>query len=328
MGKWRICFLIIFLLIIGQRFFVGFSQNVGQILLMHGVVEKQTIGRSNKLPQSELILRFTTSLSNAQSSTWCSLGLSLFLQGKEKEAIVAWRHTDEKVCDLDGWGNLAFDNHELDEAYMWYRLYHETYPNSAKSLYYLGLITEKQGDLRQALSYYEKAQNMLDQDLILSSLNFHIAILQSSLSLRSNDDIVVLLEAAIQSDLYLQSWERTDTYYHYGEILKQEGRIEDAVQLFEQVLKDQPNHYRAYIRLGEIAWLEYDDVALAEKYFLETIRINSENTWGYNRLATMYVDLGEVHNASQIYTQLLKIDSDNQAALRFVNLHQEDVISP
>ena len=60
-------------------------------------------------------------------------------------------------------------------------------------------------------------------------------------------------------------------HYEQGKVLKQSGRIREAVSAFEAALRVEPNYYRALIALGDI-WLrerDYERAAMAAKLALE-----------------------------------------------------------
>lgn len=72
-----------------------------------------------------------------------------------------------------------------------------------------------------------------------------------------------------------------------GNALLEQERAEEAVDVFEQAIKDKPTNARAYKRLGD-AYKKLEIIELAKKYYLKSFDLNP----GYENAKKMLTELG------------------------------------
>jgi lipopolysaccharide biosynthesis regulator YciM len=102
--------------------------------------------------------------------------------------------------------------------------------------------------------------------------------------------------------------------YHRGVDAQLAGKPAEAAEAFEEVLKREPGHAEAPVRLGELA-LERGDSQAALGHHLQALRAE-ERTDTLLAVAEDYLRLGRPDDAIAIYRRILARDRDHVAALR------------
>ncbi|HET9179051.1 MAG TPA: tetratricopeptide repeat protein [Terriglobia bacterium] len=97
-----------------------------------------------------------------------------------------------------------------------------------------------------------------------------------------------------------------DGAYMLGRIYYQEGRLDQAVGLFERVLKVNPRSYKAYDNLG-LCYEASGQDEKAERYFWAAIKLVDEqhlnDDWLLGNLAELYLKQGDAQKAFALASQ-------------------------
>lgn len=104
-----------------------------------------------------------------------------------------------------------------------------------------------------------------------------------------------------------------DALFHKGELAYNNGGYEKAIDLFTQVLADDPEYLNAYLQRGFCHSLqrEYDD-AVAD--FTAVIQRKKDHLWAYTSRGSAYGKLGKQDLAIQDFNTVLQLDPGNQEA--------------
>jgi len=108
--------------------------------------------------------------------------------------------------------------------------------------------------------------------------------------------------------------ETLNEIYQRGVTAQLAGRADEAVQAYEEVLRREPAHAEAPIRLGELARQRGDALA-ALNHHLQALR-TEERTETLLTVADDYRRLGRADDAIQMYQRVLARDRDHLTALR------------
>jgi len=97
-----------------------------------------------------------------------------------------------------------------------------------------------------------------------------------------------------------------------GEMLYNEGKVEEAIQCFEEILASDPNNTDAYNNLGVISYaLGY--AQSAETFLLKALEIDSNHVNALMNLADVYCASGHVNEAAKYMTKAIELEPKNPA---------------
>lgn len=165
--------------------------------------------------------------------------------------------------------------------------------------YYLGRIAQNQGDDKQALDYYQKVKHgeyVFDAQLRIGML---LAVVGKA------DEGLAKLEvlAEEQTDWVL----RVKSYLAQGEILRQQGRFKEGVEMFSRALQQKRDDINLLYARGLMAE-KVDRLDMAEEDLLKVIskepdNANALNALGYtlaDRTARYQEALGYIKRAAEL----------------------------
>ena len=84
-----------------------------------------------------------------------------------------------------------------------------------------------------------------------------------------------------------------------------------AIQLFQNVLAQNPKNHAAYYLLHKVA-VEQKDFLLAAHYLKEAIKLDKKNEWYQIDLAGVYENLGDYASAVKIWEEICKVKYNNE----------------
>lgn len=97
----------------------------------------------------------------------------------------------------------------------------------------------------------------------------------------------------------------------YAETLMQYEHYEEARQEYKGLLEIEPNNFKAYVALGNIAILQ-NRPEDAIKAFDKAIAINPDNTEVYSQIGAAYLERKEYQKALELYKRAVKIRPDEE----------------
>jgi tetratricopeptide (TPR) repeat protein len=319
MRFWSVVVFLSTILVWYRAYFTSHAlQNFGAIEFVQTLMPLEDEAIIREMMQAETWLRLAVAYCSKNHRAWRQLGFIKLAQDQGDEAITIWRNAREMDKEFIAWGKQAFREGEDRKALDWYLDAVELAPASGYPWYYIGLVYEKEGRWMDAIDAFRQAQRGTDSQQFASSLDFHVGrYLQLGLTPPDLSTSLKLYETALVSDRFVEDWERIDTHYHRGDILRRQGKLEEAIQEFLYVVDQEPKHYRGNVWLGELTWQLYGDINGAEQFLMRAINSNPTLVWGYKRLANIYVEAGQLAKAAEMYQRVLEIDPEDQTALRF-----------
>ena len=98
--------------------------------------------------------------------------------------------------------------------------------------------------------------------------------------------------------------------FHEGVRLKSTGRIEEAIEKFQECLLIKQNDDAVYYALSKLE-LMLDNKDASSTYILKAAEIDPDNTWYIQELAYMYMDQKDYTNALKNFDKLTEIEPGN-----------------
>ncbi len=174
----------------------------------------------------------------------------------------------------------------------------------------LGSAYRQLGNLAKAENAYKKALTMLDggENQILTKYNLSTVLF---------DEKKVQDAEKYASEAYneLASTEKNMTSYavnityNYALILDSEGKIDEALPKYMEVLSLEPDHEKTRINLGVMYMtLDPPDVEMALKMFIQVYNKNKDNFEANNNLGSVYALKEDYDNAIKFYKNALRLE--------------------
>lgn len=133
-------------------------------------------------------------------------------------------------------------------------------------------------------------------------------------------DVNVVGDAVAPNNKYIET-------FHQGVRLKSTGRVEEAIEKFQQCLLIRQNDDAVYYALSELELMR-DNLDASAEYIKKAANIDPNNTWYIQELAYMYLNKKDYANALKNFDKLTKKEPRNidwlygtaQAAMESGNL--------
>ncbi len=94
-----------------------------------------------------------------------------------------------------------------------------------------------------------------------------------------------------------------------GDRLKQAGKIEAAIDCYQQAIELAPNNYLYYFKLGEL-FKEQEQIVNASIYYCQAIKIEPNKSWAYHGLAEVLTQQNKLEEAINYYRQAITLNPD------------------
>ncbi|WP_044207557.1 tetratricopeptide repeat protein [Flammeovirga sp. OC4] len=184
-------------------------------------------------------------------------------------------------------------------------------PQNSKTYRALGKTFSKMGDSKTAITNYQKAIDFDPLDSIA-----YAGIIEESVLLNDLEKAVITYQEAKKMSL-----NSSDMKYSYGSILNEQDKYDSAIVIFQEVLKEEPSHWKSSRLLGKLYRRRRQPLE-ANKIFLEALKYNPETKelWYELGLTNQYV-LRNYAEARKNYEKALEIDPTyKDARLALINL--------
>ena len=115
-----------------------------------------------------------------------------------------------------------------------------------------------------------------------------------------------------------------DFIYNLGEVLVELKEWDAAIEVFNDVLKADPNDGNCYFNIG-ICYLNKDETNLATDFFQKAVQLNPKDIFAHFHLGNIYQNNGLTNFAIESYNKVLNISPDyswayyNLAAIAYKN---------
>jgi len=158
---------------------------------------------------------------------------------------------------------------------------------------------------------------------ILAGLFIFLTTATSCIANISNEEIRILyaennIKDSFNLLLSIPEEERTsENWLLMGNILQDEGKVDDAIFMYNQAIAVDEKNYKAHYNLGNL-YLEQDKPNLAIDEFKKVTKYKPDFAFGYYNLGCAYLKIGKPKSAKwQFYKA---IDLNNQVADFHYNL--------
>jgi tetratricopeptide (TPR) repeat protein len=229
--------------------------------------------------------------------------------------------TITKITDLIEEGNSREKAGKLDEAIACYRQVIELDPNSYEANQKLAELLTKQGNLTEAIFYYQEVVriNSLSAKIEINQTSSHTETVKVTKVINEQE---LLREA--QSFYQQQNWQQTITlcqriieinptiaevYQLWGNSLQQIGQPEQALKLYGKALQINPNFAEVYANIGSI-YARQKDWQQALNYYQKAVNLNPKLAAVYRNIAKIFQENGQNEQSIQAIYQASLIEPE------------------
>jgi tetratricopeptide (TPR) repeat protein len=157
------------------------------------------------------------------------------------------------------------------------------------------------------------AQNILDEAEDTS--NPQLWYLRGQIQLQQNNKSEALYS-------FTQAYTLDDQFLDAGDkraYLLAEERIGDAIELYLELIKKDPNSPRRFHAIGKVLFIrgDYDEAILALE---RSLQLDSRKLTSYHLLAQCYCKKSDYYQAIECYRHILQIDPKNSGAYKEMGL--------
>lgn len=115
-----------------------------------------------------------------------------------------------------------------------------------------------------------------------------------------------LLERILELDPH-----NADALYLHGQVLAEDGDVDEAVTEFAEAIAVDPSHVPAHIALGDVS-VKRGDLGKAEQYFMAALFLRPDSTEVMLKLSDVRLGLGDIDGAERLLTKVARIDPANE----------------
>jgi tetratricopeptide (TPR) repeat protein len=240
-------------------------------------------------------------------------------QGAFEASLSEWREVPDAVQYLRGWGEIAWNAANYEEAVQWYALLSRIDPTQAYHHYRHGLALANVLLFDEADAALNEAAQALPSDEVgQSDVLFYQARIESQRAVPSLTQMLRLLDAASSAnDFKENAFIPGQVQFLRGDTLAALGQDEEALDAYQQAVALNPAHYEAHIRWGNL--LLGRDAGAATTIFCDAIAIDDQRAPAYLGLGRALAAQDDVASAAQAYKTVLTLDVTNKAAQEWLD---------
>jgi len=180
--------------------------------------------------------------------------------------------------------------------------------NLAKGYYLKGSMYKEVGDTGKAISSLETAIEQDNKNYgAFLALGLIYGAKRSPLAFEYYNNAI-----SINSS-------NTDALYAKAKLMQDMNKVKEAVEMYNQILKLDPNHVFSIYNLGAIEFGINNDPRLAMDYFSRAINTNPRYAEAYYARGACYQELKDNNNASADYQMCLQLKPNYEPAVEGLN---------
>lgn len=204
-------------------------------------------------------------------------------------------------------GNLLLKINRLDEALIQFEEMKNGKVNEAAVRIKIGLIYLEQQKVKNAIEEFTVALDLLPGN--------DMAIYYLGIAYMNGDNSNLAIDNFIK--VPTSSEYRTDAIINAGYILKEAGRIKEAISLLEGTLKTDPKDMGLYMLLVSL-YSDSEQYDKAKELLLSILNKESTNNEARFRLGLIYEKTGDMDSSIMEMRKILEIDSEHADAMNYI----------
>lgn len=232
---------------------------------------------------------------------------------------LAQRHVAQRLSYdyLLAWGAKEQAEGDNDAALLWYTWAAERDAQSADALYFVAVAHEA---LAQPYAARAALQQALERSRFsaIGPSDVYARLAQAETQLEEPvkwENVLAATTTALELGHFAEaSYEEVRAHYLLGEALRNLNDAAAALEAYGWVVMNEPTHYWAHLRYGELLWDVDRNRQQAESVLRHALMLDESHPAAYLRLANVLAEADEIDSAIALYQQLLQINPNHTLA--------------
>ncbi|HHZ64535.1 MAG TPA: tetratricopeptide repeat protein, partial [Flavobacteriales bacterium] len=186
-------------------------------------------------------------------------------------------------------------------------------------------VDDIEGKLQQAISFYQSSQlqqaEQICQQILRDNSQYTEALHLLGIIAHKIGDYRIatsLITQAIDIDSNQSSF-----YYDLGNALREQGRLEESIDAYQEAIKINPTYIEAYNNLGNVL-KKQEKLEDSIRLYQQAIKISPKYANAYNNLGVVLRELGRLEQAIEVYQKAIEIQPNHSEAYNnLANVMQE-----
>ncbi len=180
-----------------------------------------------------------------------------------------------------------------------------------------GVKAYQRGDMAEAATLFERAVALYPKNQVA---HYHLGLI---LLYERHDLEGAERELGIAAELNPRDLEVT---FQRGRLALEKGALDEALRLFQEVVKGDPSHAGAYYWSG-VVMARKGQLEQADEFYRKAVEADPYYTRAYNAMGLMYLEAGAESEAMAVFREAIRLNPDDAEAhhgLGLVHMARED----
>lgn len=253
----------------------------------------------------------------AQNDTSSSRSFGIFftLYKDPNQARNFWQNVPDATSELKIFGKKEYAQQNYDSAILFFNQAVLEQPADGDSYYWIGLSQMKIGNFAEAEKHFNLSVSATEKHEIGTSDAYHQ--MSRAIALQSVPTDWKIAEPFLEKALEFNDFQvggSVATKFNKGEVLRHLNQVDAAIDEYERVVSESPNHYMGRVMLGNLLWRRKGDFENAQVALYEATKIAPKGITAFLELGDLHLAEGSLQQASDIYRYVLTLDPQNQRA--------------
>lgn len=214
----------------------------------------------------------------------------------------------DKVDALLKISNLYLYQEDHNKAFGFLNRALQADPNDHRVYFLSGMINKDKGEISKAERDFHRSVEM-KQD-------FYEAWIQLGVIASKQEDSLAVLY--FKNALNVRP-ESEEALYNLGYFYQQQGKVEKAINTYNQLLDVNPQSERGYYNLGYIYLTIKEDFKKAEQFYRQALDVNPDNVNSVYNLGSALEQQGKIEEARKLFKQTLQMQENYQLGIEALN---------
>lgn len=207
--------------------------------------------------------------------------------------------------------SLAETNKTLEEALKEFRLSVENHPTDAQIYLRMGDLFVKQHKFDHAIRHFEKAMELLPNQMIKRVALNNIGFVKSEE--KKYEEASYYYQKTLEADPNY-----VETYFNLANLKLHNKKPEEAVLYYRKALAIEPRYDQARNELATTL-MRLGEIQESKKEFETLIHLNPKHAEGHNNLGVILYSMGKKEEARAHFARALKINPNYESAKKNLN---------
>lgn len=272
--------------------------------------------RINQFGEAQLSFKKSIELKDDFYPSWFDLGLTLKKNGDFEESGKSFHRTlklnENHLKSFFELAQISVIKSDYEIAEINYKKVLEIDSNNIQALLLLGTLCKIENKLIDAEEYFKRCIPLLksQSELLLAKYNLSKVLLAEFKTDEAEKYAKESYQNVRNSNIVEKEF-REDIYYNYAFILEENGKSEDSITVYSELLKINPDHERTKNNLAVMMMkLDPPDTDNALELVYSVYKKNKNNFEATNNIGTILYKMEEYEKAVNFYRDAIALEPE------------------